>query len=134
MANHRTITACLVSNTPANGFVDVNIKEHLDRQNLLDRSKRFFHVDAKIKECRVAFSHSEPQVEQFEIIVLYDHKLHGTPNCPYLAYKFMDHQKIDDLGREDYMAVVKAVDFLKRKVPVTDQAEQSQVSEEEGVD
>ncbi|KAG2136447.1 hypothetical protein DEU56DRAFT_756352 [Suillus clintonianus] len=108
----RTITACLVSNSPANGFVDVIIREPFDQQNLLIRSKKFFHIDANIKECRITLSHTEEQNDQFQLMILYDHELHRKHNCPYLAYKFIDKSNVDDLGREDYMVVMKAIDII----------------------
>ncbi|KAG2133026.1 hypothetical protein DEU56DRAFT_757245 [Suillus clintonianus] len=131
----RTITACLVSNSPANGFVDVIIREPFDRQNLLIRSKKFFHVDANIKECRITLSHTEEQNNHFQLMILYDHELHGKHNCPYLAYKFIDKSNVDDLGREDYMVVMKAIDIsliirMKRKIRPTDQVVQDETKED----
>lgn len=110
MKNQRPITACLVSNSLANGYNDVNIKVPFNWENLLTHSKKFFQLDADIRQQKVVFAYSEDSKERrYEIMVLYDQNLHGTINCPYLAYKILD-RKLEDVDRDDYMAVIKAVD------------------------
>ncbi|KAG2738971.1 hypothetical protein P692DRAFT_20398775 [Suillus brevipes Sb2] len=114
MSNNRSVTACLVSFTPNNGFVDLNIPNGpLDHQELWRRGRKYFSPEAEIKEFRVTFGYSdEPDLdEQFDIIVLYDHKAHGTRRCPYLAFKLINKEKIVDVERDDYMAVIKAIDL-----------------------
>ncbi|KAG1753297.1 hypothetical protein EDB19DRAFT_1824042 [Suillus lakei] len=114
---YTTITACLVSFTPDNGFVDLNIAHGpLNLQDLRTKGSKNFRSEAEIKQCRIKFGGSkETNDPEFQIIVFYDHKLHGTNRCPYLAFKMIDKEMIS-VDKEDYMAVIKSVDLIKHKL------------------
>jgi hypothetical protein len=45
------------------------------------------------------------------MIILFDHELHGKQMCPYLAVKAINNEKITNLGREDYMEVMRVVEL-----------------------
>jgi hypothetical protein len=113
MADEHTITACLVSFAQQNGFVDLQLKNGpLYRPNILKAGKKFFAPDAQLAEARVTFdTGGEPENKPFVMIVLYDRELHGTKECPYLALKLVNKDKIINLGKEHYMDVIKSVEW-----------------------
>ncbi|KAG2148936.1 hypothetical protein DEU56DRAFT_909234 [Suillus clintonianus] len=112
-----TISACLVSFSPDNGFVDLDIEPGLLKlQDLRTKGSKYFCSEAEIKQCRITFrGDKETNDAEFQLIVLYDHKLHGTDRCPYLAFKTID-KVMTSVEKEDYMAVIKSVDLMKHKL------------------
>jgi hypothetical protein len=91
--------------------VELTLKDPLDSPNLLIGSKKFFCSEADVQKCRITFYHTEKPEEHFQIIMFYDRNTHGTPKCPYLAYKLENGNKLIDLDRDDYVTVIKAVDW-----------------------
>jgi hypothetical protein len=88
----------------------MELTEPLDWHNLKICSKRFFSLTADIQKTSITFRHTETAEEPFEIVIFYDQNLHGTPKCPYLAYKVEGKDNIVDLDRDDYVTMMKAVD------------------------
>ncbi|KAG1880091.1 hypothetical protein F4604DRAFT_1679203 [Suillus subluteus] len=116
--DEQTITACLVSFAQENGFVDIQLKkEPLTQKNLFAAAHKFFIPGAKLKGARVAYSSSGNGGDNaFDIIILFDQGLHGQQVCPYLAVKSINRDTITNLGRDDYMEVMRAVEFVMAKI------------------
>lgn len=111
MTDSCTVTACFVHSSPASGFVELTLKDPLDWWNLLVCSKKFFCPEADMQKCKITFCDTEKPDERFQIIMFYDRNTHGTPMCPYLAYKLKNGDKLIDLDRDDYITVIKAIDW-----------------------
>jgi len=109
----QTVTACLVSFAQENSFVDIQLKDKpLTQQNLFSAAYWFFAPEAELKAAKIAYSSKdEGKDNPFDMIILFDHELHGKQMCPYLAVKAINNEKITNLGREDYMEVMRVVEL-----------------------
>ncbi|KAG1839107.1 hypothetical protein DFJ58DRAFT_845794 [Suillus subalutaceus] len=122
MADEHTVTTCLVSFAQHNGFVNLQINNGpLHHRDVLSAGKIFFAPDVQLVDARVTFgSDGGPEDKPFDMVVLFDRGLHGTKECPYLALKLIDKEKIINLGREDYMNVMKSVEYVIARIQPAD--------------
>lgn len=113
MPDEHTVTACLVSFTQQNGFVDIQLGDgpH-DREDVFSAAKQYFSPDARLEVARVTFSSGgEHDTEPYDMAIIYDRELHGDKRCPYLALKLIEKEKIESLSRDHYMDVIKSVEW-----------------------
>ncbi|KAG1793647.1 uncharacterized protein HD556DRAFT_1308500 [Suillus plorans] len=108
-SNERLITACLFAFSDCNGILEVTIRDSANGRFVLTRTNHYFRAVENMKQYKVKIN-SEEFDEPTIFHVLYDKTLHGMPICPYMVFKAMAEGHALDLQREDYMAVMKAVE------------------------
>ncbi|KAG1844560.1 hypothetical protein C8R48DRAFT_678390 [Suillus tomentosus] len=108
MSYLRTITACLVAFAPINGFVDVEIHENQNHGECIIPANRYFKRTEDISKGRVIIEEEDNDTRTV-FMVLYDKRLHGRKECPYLVMKEGEQGRMDGVERKDYMAIMEAV-------------------------
>lgn len=111
MPNSHIITACLVAYTPVNGFVNITVPDNINsEESILVTANRYFRNTGDISKAHVDISKEDNPKTHTTFLVLYDNKLHGTKECPYLVMQKGENGRIEGVQRKDYMDIIKAVD------------------------
>ncbi|KAG1887034.1 hypothetical protein F4604DRAFT_1675086 [Suillus subluteus] len=119
MPNEHTVTGCLVSFAQQNGFVDIQFKDSPhSRDDIISARKQYFSPEAQLGLARVTFASGgeHEDSEPFDMVILYDEDLHRSKTCPYLALKLINREAFVSLDRDNYMDVMKSVEFIITKI------------------
>ncbi|KAG2145274.1 hypothetical protein DEU56DRAFT_754130 [Suillus clintonianus] len=124
MSTKETVTGCLVSSAPVNGFVEVQLNDSpLTHRNILSAARKYFTEEAQLKEVRISLEAGGEDDKPFQMIVIFDNLLHGSMKCAYLALKLIDENNVADLNHQDYMTVIRCIDCLLTKIPAANKEE-----------
>ncbi|KAG1721642.1 hypothetical protein EDB19DRAFT_1917169 [Suillus lakei] len=126
MSNKQTVTGCLVSFAPVNGFIEVQLNNGPpNHKNILSAARKYFAEEAQLKEVRISLDSGGEEDLPVQMIVVFDNLLHGSMKCPYLALKLIEKEKIMNLNNKDYMTVIRCINYILMKIPAANKKEDS---------